>query len=72
MLMRSNRVLRFRITEADYQRLCRAAQDDRLTISTLIRYAVADWLELDGGPCPACTSLCARSQACPTDAARGR
>lgn len=57
----ASRVLRFRITQEDYLRLRSAAQSDALPLSTVIRFAVADWLALDDeAPPPSCSSLCPR------------
>lgn len=66
----SSRVLRFRITEADYHRIRQAAQSDRTSISTLVRYAVAEWIacgEDADAATTACSSLCPR---CPTASLR--
>lgn len=66
-----SRVLRFRITEHDYHKIRVAAQADALTISTLIRYAVADWIACGEEPLEPtgteCSSLCPR---CPPPAPR--
>ena len=58
----ASRVLRFRITETDYYRLRQAARADALSISTLVRYAVAEWIDCGAErpprPSPACASPC--------------
>lgn len=65
-----SRVLRFRITEHDYHRIRQAASQDALSISTLVRFAVAEWIACGEDADPAqtsCSSLCPR---CPTASAR--
>ena len=51
-----------RLTADDMAKLRQAAREDRLPLSTMVRFAIAEWLALSSDEPPAApTSLCTRT-----------